>query len=78
MIIDVLRMFLPIPALVRTHTTCAVVREDQPFALGETRHVPCDSNQIVKGRFVRITQLDSDLDMILCEVQVDGTRGAEN
>ncbi|KAK2190018.1 hypothetical protein NP493_89g05001 [Ridgeia piscesae] len=74
LIIDVLRRFEPRSAIRRTNTTCAIVLRHQPFALGETRQIPCTSDQIFKGRYVRVTQRGSDLDMILCEVQVDGIR----
>ena len=58
-----------------THNTCAVVRRDQPFAVGEARQLSCSSDHTFKGRFVRITQHGSNLDMVLGEVEVDGTRG---
>ena len=58
-----------------THNTCAVVKQDQPLAAGEARHLSCSSDHTFKGRFVRITQHGSNLDMVLGEVEVDGTRG---
>ena len=58
-----------------THNTCAVVRQDQPFAVGEARHLTCSTGHTFKGRFVRITQHDTNVDMVLGEVEVDGTRG---